>query len=322
MKKSYTHTHKAGGFPGSGEGFRLPPDISFSRQPWGKSWAYVFRHQRLGELGRILLQGTTGGKTIVCCEVAGDPADPMTAERAAIFKPLGIEISEKMETATGGPVSDDSMGDPLPRPPESSETIATKHMTCDQCGAMTSMLIFAPDATDPGRFEDYARKMYHEYVRLNLPTWIIGPDLGGGPPIDRPADVLKVWPKREPLRRWTAKKFNAMLDRLDAGHCPPGQRQAPRPGNPPAPNRKILARVAEIDSKVCGLLEEDCDDVTILAEMLSDMPEFKRVMDAMLETTGPDGWDDLCERFDGFGYFADLLHSIALGIASGEIEVP
>jgi hypothetical protein len=52
------------------------------------------------------------------------------------------------------------------------------------------------------------------------------------------------------------------------------------------------------------------------------MPEFKRVMDATLETTGPDSWDDLCERFDGFGYFADLLHSIALGIASGEIKVP
>jgi len=321
MKKNHRHTPKERGCPGGVERFKLPPDISFSKQPWGNSWAYVFRHRTLGELGRILLQGTTGGKCIVCTEVAGDPADPMTAKRAAIFKPLGIEISEKMAAATG-PVSEDSMGDPLPRPPESSEIIETKHMTCDQCGTMVSLLIFAPDATDPGRFEDYARKMYPEYVRLNLPTWIIGPDLGGGPPMDRPADILKVWPAREPLRRWTRAEFNAMLDRLDAGHCPPSQLQGPKPGNSTAPNPETLARVARIDSKMIGLLEEDCDDVTIFAQMLSDMPEFKLVMDAMMETTGQDGWDELCERFDGFGYFADLLHTIASGIASGEIAVP
>ena len=50
---------------------------------------------------------------------------------------------------------------------------------------MVAMLIFAPGATDVGGFEDHARKMYPEYARLNLPTWIIGPALGGGPMIDR-----------------------------------------------------------------------------------------------------------------------------------------
>ena len=64
-----------------------------------------------------------------------------------------------------------------------------------------AMLIFAPNATDPGHFEDYARKMYAHYNHLNVPTWIIGPALGEGPLIDRPADVLKVWPTREPIRR-------------------------------------------------------------------------------------------------------------------------
>ncbi len=54
---------------------------------------------------------------------------------------------------------------------------------------MVAMLIFAPQATDPGGFEDYARKMYPEYTRLDLPTWIIGPALGDGPLIDRPADI-------------------------------------------------------------------------------------------------------------------------------------
>jgi hypothetical protein len=53
------------------------------------------------------------------------------------------------------------------------------------------MLSFAPVATD-GRFEDYARKMYPQYTRLNAPAWIIGPAFGAGPLIERPADALKV----------------------------------------------------------------------------------------------------------------------------------
>jgi hypothetical protein len=34
---------------------------------------------------------------------------------------------------------------------------------------------------------------------LQVPTWIIGPALGSGPRMERPADVLKVWPQREPM---------------------------------------------------------------------------------------------------------------------------
>jgi hypothetical protein len=81
------------------------------------------------------------------------------------------------------------------------------------------MLIFAPGATDAGRFEDYARKMYSEYARLNGQTRIIGPALGGGPLMERPADMLKVWPVREPLYRQPPAPFNAMLDRLTSEHC-------------------------------------------------------------------------------------------------------
>src|ERR1700682_6529246 len=88
--------------PGGVERVKLPPDISFSKQPWGDGWAYVFRHRTLGVLGRVLLQGTTDGRNcVVSCEVAGDPADPRTAERAAIFKPIGLEVAEKMAAATG-----------------------------------------------------------------------------------------------------------------------------------------------------------------------------------------------------------------------------
>jgi hypothetical protein len=99
------------------------------------------------------------------------------------------------------------------------EVVESRLIPCERCGTMVAMLIFAPQATDAGRFEDYARKMYPEYTRLNLPTWIIGPALGSGPPIDRPAEILKIWPAREPMQRQRPAEFNSMLDRLITEHC-------------------------------------------------------------------------------------------------------
>jgi hypothetical protein len=145
--------------PDGVERVRLLLDVSFSKQSWRNGWAYVLRHRTLGLLGRVLLQGTTDGRgCMVSCEVVGDPADPMTAERAAVFKPTGLEVADKM-AATTGPLPPGRVAETPPRPPESLEVIESKHLQCERCGAFVAVRIFAPDATDLGRFEDYARKM-------------------------------------------------------------------------------------------------------------------------------------------------------------------
>jgi hypothetical protein len=41
------------------------------------------------------------GAAIFSCEVVGDPSDPMTTQRAAIFKPLGLELTRQMEAVMG-----------------------------------------------------------------------------------------------------------------------------------------------------------------------------------------------------------------------------
>lgn len=198
--------------------FRLPPDVSLRKERLSDGWAYVFRHRTLGELGRILLQETEGGHCRISCEVVGDPSDPKTAERLALFKPLSLELAGHVEAAKGT-VPEAEWGRLPPPPPSRKELIESKLIPCERCGMMVAMLIFAPEATDAGRFEDYARLMYPEYSRLDLPSWIIGPPLGGGPPINRPAEILQVWPTRAPIECLRPAKFNRVIDRLAAEHC-------------------------------------------------------------------------------------------------------
>jgi hypothetical protein len=180
----------------------------------------VFRHTELGYLGRIVLQGRSDGRTHLTCEVAGDPADPMTEKRAAIFQPLGLELASKFDKATGG-TGDTHVPwvEPPPRPAEPKKGVASKLIQCETCEAGVAFLIFAEEATDVGGLEDYARLMYPQIATQDLPTWVIGPMVGRGPPAERPADILKVWPEREPVRRMRPDEFNPILDQLATTHC-------------------------------------------------------------------------------------------------------
>ena len=81
---------KAANAPGGQGGFQLPPNVSFQRQRLSYGWAYVFRHATLGQLGRVVLQDRSDGRCQLSCEVAGDPADPMTAERRRILNPWDL----------------------------------------------------------------------------------------------------------------------------------------------------------------------------------------------------------------------------------------
>ncbi len=175
-----------------------------------------------------------------------------------------------------------------------------------------ALLVFAPDATDPGRFEDYARKMYPEYTHLNLPTWIIGPALGDGPLMDRPADMLKVWPAREPIRRMHPAEFNPIVDELAARHC--------NGKTGPQPTAEQLKLASEIDTKAREFLRNGANDITIFAEMGDLMPEFKRLL---LDSPNRDKlMDELCHRHVGFLHYAKILETMAGAIASGDIEAP
>jgi len=192
--------------------------VSFSKEQLPYGWAYVFRHKTLGYVGRIVLQGRPDGQTHVTSEVAGDPDDPMTAERAAIFTPLSTALTRQLDMATGGAGQGRQAAAP-PRPADLPRQVASKHIVCERCGAMVAFLIFADHATDQGGLEDDARLMHAHVKTFNVPTWVIGPPLGNALEPERPADILKIWPRREPIQRLRPDEFNPLLDPLIQGHC-------------------------------------------------------------------------------------------------------
>jgi len=95
-------------------GFSLPADVAVTKQQLEGQWVYSFRHDDLGELGRIVLQGLSTGQCHIVSEVIGDPNDPMTAKRQAILLTISEQLTSALTPVSGG---DDQI--PLQSAPES-----------------------------------------------------------------------------------------------------------------------------------------------------------------------------------------------------------
>jgi len=196
--------------------FHLPPNISVTRQLLPNGIAYVFRDIELGELGRLALEAAPGSETRITSEVSGFPGDPMMQRRREALEPLCNELTRILESNSGPGRTTPQ----LPaREPQPAGQIFCEEVRCEACGQMVAFLVFADGATDDGRFEDYARMMYPHYVKNNVPTYIIGPELGDGPMEYRPANILQVWPQRAPMECLRPDEFNPRLDDLIAQHC-------------------------------------------------------------------------------------------------------
>ncbi|MGH8057374.1 MAG: hypothetical protein ACREOH_09090, partial [Candidatus Entotheonellia bacterium] len=154
----------------------------------------------------------------VSLEVAGDPEDPMTARRLEVFDPVAKTLVQRLEARTGG-VDRELHVELPPRPPEAGELVESRLIQCARCDAGVALLMFADRARDQGGLEDYARKMYRQVVRLNLPPYVIGPPIGQEPLPERPADILKIWPEREPVKRLRPGEFHPIIAELVHAHC-------------------------------------------------------------------------------------------------------
>ena len=81
------------------------------------------------------------------------------------------------------------------------------------------------NANDRYSYEEllYVRKTYFSPEALRNANGAVVNKLlalrNEGPLIDRPADVLKVWPTRELIQRLPPAQFNPLLDQLVTRHC-------------------------------------------------------------------------------------------------------
>jgi len=94
---------------------------------------------------------------------------------------------------------------------------------CDRCDAFVAHIVFADEAT--GTLEDHARVMHRRIRELGLPTWVLGPIQERGRHAGQ-AELLAVYPAREPARWVTEAEFGAMMDAITGVHCAPVQADA------------------------------------------------------------------------------------------------
>ena len=200
--------------------FKLPAEITTERETLPAGIAYAFRHRTLGLLGRIRAQERPVGGSHLTCEVAGDPADPATARRAAIFEPISRDIAAHFAPM---PDVDQHREVPPPVPADPGYWLRSELIQCKTCGAPVAFLTFAADASDPARIEDYARQLYSTLAHWNVPAWIVGPVQRSSTDESEVADVAPVWPVRGSMARMTRRAFDAMLDELENGHCQPSK---------------------------------------------------------------------------------------------------
>ena len=197
--------------------FKLPPKVTSRKEKLGNHWVYIFRHEDLGNIGRLIIKPAPSGKSQIDAELIGDPSDPMFEQRAAIFKPLSLQLTNAMDQATsGGQPIQKSYSAPV-HPPTRGKNIPYKLIPCQRCNKGIGLIILAPDAIELGQLEDYTRLMYPEMSKHDVPTWIVGglvPSSGVDSRNEARCIVRKVYPQREDTFYASPEEFNEQTEGL------------------------------------------------------------------------------------------------------------
>jgi len=198
--------------------FSLPNGVTSSKGVDSKgNFYYEFNHNKLGELGKLHLIPRSKGTQFLCA-VVGEQGDPVTNKRQEILTSILIPVVKQLETVYG-----ENAGYEPEQYFARTDThlIESKMFPCEKCNKPTSLLVFAPDADNEGKLEDYNRRMFSKIKDFDVPTWIIGYGkdviINGQP--ENECLIAKVWPKREKARIITSAELNPIIDGLMENHC-------------------------------------------------------------------------------------------------------
>lgn len=198
--------------------FSLPSNVTSEKTllPSGQL-AYIFRHDQLGQIGRLLFLPHPNGQTQCAFEISGEVDDQMTQKRREIFEPIAKEISRTMEMACGA-------GSGIPKPyqvEKEAVQVRFKVMPCETCGKPAAVMVIADDANSPDQLEDYARISFSKIKGLNAPTWVVGEEnevVVNGEYAGESL-VLKCWPIKEKAKIMYSTELNPLFDELINTHC-------------------------------------------------------------------------------------------------------
>jgi hypothetical protein len=199
------------------EGFSLPSEISSRKEILDEGvYAFVFRHNELGDLGRILVFPHPNGESQFNSEVLGDKDDPMIHKRREIFEPIANDIIERISSQMS-----EGTGQTVPNPYNQRQMIPSTVFPCDKCGQIVGMMVVDQEAFTKADLETLATLMYTTAREQNIPTWVVGHEkeitLNGEKMSE--SLMMKIYPQKEEPKIMTSKDFDIMIDILINNHC-------------------------------------------------------------------------------------------------------
>lgn len=76
---------------------KLPSGVKMRKEVRGQNHFYIFYHQKLGMLGRIILKSNDNNQTLIEYKLANAGFDPQAEQRKQIFIPLAEELTNRLE---------------------------------------------------------------------------------------------------------------------------------------------------------------------------------------------------------------------------------
>lgn len=199
-------------------GFKLPEEITCRKEQKGTTHAFIFRHNTMGDLGRLVIS-EVDGMSHFSSEVLGDPNDPLLNKRKEILEPLTKAMILEVERATKAKNLNVDGSKFKHNMVSQKQMIPSKILPCFKCNKPVAHLIFADDAENQGHMEDYYRLMFSKIKDLNVTAWIIGKE-EIYPHKNIISYIMKAWPEKDHIAtKVNFEEFNSLLSKLQNGHC-------------------------------------------------------------------------------------------------------
>lgn len=201
--------------------FKLPPEISSKKQILDhQSHAYVLHHNKLGDLGRIVVFPHPSGKgSQFNSEILGDKNDPLFEKRRKIFEPLAYEIINRTTQSLGGK---DIKGEKAVKHPYNKRhAIPSTVFPCDKCGQIVAMATVDQSIHSESDLQTFATLMYPAAKEYNVPAWVSGHEkdiILNGEQMGESL-VMQIYPHRGKPKLMNTIEFNKIFDKLIYGHC-------------------------------------------------------------------------------------------------------